>query len=104
MSPGNSANGSNKILFHEIIILDHPQTFGSKSVQQMFKNWSPGLLRIKIHIYIENDKIDQIILKEIIDVDTCEGVVNKFIEELKPWLLITRIESKLRIVFQKKSF
>ena len=38
MSPRNSANGSNIIFYHKIIILDHPQTFGLKSVQQMFKD------------------------------------------------------------------
>ena len=38
MSPKNTANGSNIISYHKIIILDHPQTFGPKSVQQMFKN------------------------------------------------------------------
>ena len=38
MSPRNSANGSNIIFYHKIIVLDHPQTFGLKSVQQMFKN------------------------------------------------------------------
>ena len=51
MSPRNSANGSNIIFYHEIIILDHPQTFGPKSVQQMFKNLESRSVKILTQFY-----------------------------------------------------
>ena len=50
MSPRNSANGSNIIFYNKIIILDHPQTFGPKSVQQMFKNLESRSVNQKIVI------------------------------------------------------